>query len=68
MLNLQKQKLLLNIATITIVSVFCFWFCFLGLLWDSVTVEDIVAKVRSSLELSLSLSLSLTRSCARFRA
>jgi hypothetical protein len=37
---------------------------FLGFLWDSVTVEDIVAKGRSSLE----LSLSLTRSCARFRA
>ncbi len=30
MLNLQKQKLLLNIATINIVSVFCFWFCFFG--------------------------------------
>jgi hypothetical protein len=61
MLNLQKQKLLLNLATINIVSVFCFWFCFLGFLWDSLTVEDIVAKVRSSFELSLSLSLEAAR-------
>lgn len=44
----------------------CLSFLFLVLLfgvpfWDSVTVEDIVAKVRSSLELSLSLSHSKLR-------